>query len=119
MISLATQLNCARRELALRRSAYPGWIAKGKMTPAQADAEINAMAAIVETLEKLKLLEEVSEELRGTEPPVVPMRDRLMAEAGMQLAVTTTGSLTVTEPVLAGKRGGEINTKKEVQESLF
>jgi len=62
---LAEQLTCAKRELALRRNTYPKWVAGGRMTGATAERETAAMAAIVETLERCLLLEEVSEEMRG------------------------------------------------------
>lgn len=38
--------DCARRELAMRRRVYPGLVAKGRMTQAEADAEIAMMAQI-------------------------------------------------------------------------
>lgn len=60
---LAVQLACARRELALRRNTYPKWVASGRMTSATAERETAAMAAIVETLDRCLLLEEVSREM--------------------------------------------------------
>lgn len=64
--SLKEQIDCARRELALRRNVYSGWIRKGQMTQAKADHEIECMAAIVERLETLQMLKEVGDEiLRG------------------------------------------------------
>jgi hypothetical protein len=50
-ISYADQLTCAKRELALRKSAYPKWVATGRMTRDAADTEIARMQAIVQTLE--------------------------------------------------------------------
>ena len=49
-IPLKRQLACARRELALRRKAYPGWVQRNKMTHAEAEEEIAAMEGIIATL---------------------------------------------------------------------
>ena len=65
MITLRKQLDCAQRELALRHSVYPVWTEKRRITSTQAEHELAAMAAIIGTLEKLVMLEEVSEEMRG------------------------------------------------------
>ena len=62
---LAAQVACAQRELALRRNTYPKQVAAGRMTAARAAQETAAMAAIVATLERCRLLEEVSEEIKG------------------------------------------------------
>ena len=48
------QIQCAERELAMRKSAYPKWIRSGRMTQAKADHEIRVMAGIVQTLKKLE-----------------------------------------------------------------
>jgi hypothetical protein len=42
----AEKLTAIRRELKLRRSAYPRWVDAGKMTPHQAAHEIAVMEAI-------------------------------------------------------------------------
>ena len=63
-MTLKDQLDCARRELALRRNVYPKWVASGRMTQAKADHETQAMAAIVATLEKMALLLDISEEMK-------------------------------------------------------
>lgn len=52
------QLDAAKRELALRRSAYPGWIRAGKLAPQKAAHEIAAMEAICETLQRVIDLDE-------------------------------------------------------------
>ena len=44
-------LACARRELALRKNVYPGWVNAKRMTVFKAEDEIAAMAAIVRFLE--------------------------------------------------------------------
>jgi len=41
---------CARRELSMRQSVYPRWIASGKMTREKADHEILCMEEIVKHL---------------------------------------------------------------------
>ncbi len=45
--SLEDMLGCARRELKMRRRAYPRWIALGKMTAEEAERETTIMEAIV------------------------------------------------------------------------
>lgn len=65
MKSLLDQLAAARRELALRRNAYPKWIASGRMSESMAQHEIECMEAIVASIQKLKLLAEVSEEMKA------------------------------------------------------
>lgn len=52
-VSIGDQIREAKRELAMRRSAYPRWVANGRMTQTDADRQTEAMAAIVETLEEL------------------------------------------------------------------
>lgn len=48
--SMARQLACVERELRMRRSAYPRWVASGKMTQGKADDEIADMEAVLATL---------------------------------------------------------------------
>lgn len=47
MVTAKDKLACARRELAMRRKAYPNWIQQRRMTQVDADREIEIMAAIV------------------------------------------------------------------------
>lgn len=71
MKTIAEQLDAARRELAMRKKVFPGWVTAGRMSREKAQHETDCMAAIVETLDKVKMLREVSEEMRkdkcGTE----------------------------------------------------
>jgi hypothetical protein len=52
-VSLQEMLGCARRELAMREKAYPGWIARGRMTKDKSDQELRVMGAIVKHFERL------------------------------------------------------------------
>lgn len=52
-IALTEQLACARRELRLRTTCYPRWVAQEQMTEREAQRQIAAMTAIVRTLERL------------------------------------------------------------------
>jgi hypothetical protein len=54
MISLEEQIAEAQRELALRRTCYPGWVKAGRLTHASASHQLAAMAAIVRTLMRLE-----------------------------------------------------------------
>lgn len=51
--TLEEQVFCVRRELRLRRRAYPRWVQTGKMTRAEADKQIAHMEAALATLEGL------------------------------------------------------------------
>jgi hypothetical protein len=51
--TLTEQIACVRRELALRRNVYPKFILQGRMTPDKAVDEIDAMEAVLRTLEAL------------------------------------------------------------------
>ncbi len=46
---------CAHRELALRRRVYPGLVARGKMSHAKAEHEIEAIASILELLNGMRI----------------------------------------------------------------
>jgi hypothetical protein len=52
-VNLPTQLQCARRELAMRKRVYPNFVGAKRMTQFKADDEIRWMEAIVKTLEGL------------------------------------------------------------------
>ena len=53
MITLAAQIAEAQRELALRRQCYPGWVKSGKLDAGDASYQLQAMEAIVRTLQQL------------------------------------------------------------------
>jgi hypothetical protein len=54
MKTLDEQIDCARRELAMRRACYPKWVAAGRLKQEKAEHELATMADIVETLEQIK-----------------------------------------------------------------
>lgn len=53
-VTLEKQLACAKRELALRIRVYPTWVHAKRMNQFKAKEEIEAMRAIVKTLEGLQ-----------------------------------------------------------------
>lgn len=53
-VTIDRQIQAARRELGMRRGAYPRFVAIGKMSQQAADGEIAAMQAIIETLERVR-----------------------------------------------------------------
>lgn len=53
-ISLDAQLACVAREIKMRERVYPRWVATDKMTAAQAERELAAMRAVLDTLSALK-----------------------------------------------------------------
>jgi hypothetical protein len=67
-VSLQDMLGCARRELSMREKAYPGWVARGRMTQDKADVEMRYMAAIVRHFETL-----VAGRIDGSIQPRKPM----------------------------------------------
>lgn len=50
-VTLADKIACLKREVALRRNVYPGFVARGKMKAHVADREITVMRAILSELE--------------------------------------------------------------------
>lgn len=51
--TLGDQIRCVERELAMRKSAYPRWIARGKILAAVAEREIAVMEQVLRTLRAL------------------------------------------------------------------
>lgn len=49
-VTLDEQIACVDRELGMRRKLYPRWVASGKLTQANADAELWRLEAVRETL---------------------------------------------------------------------
>jgi hypothetical protein len=47
------KLTCVKRELGLRRRAYPRWVGNGTMRQSAADREVALMEAIIADYEKL------------------------------------------------------------------
>ncbi len=62
-ISLPEQITAIRREIGYRERVYPRWIEQGKMKPQDAEYQIAAMKAALETLRKL--FDEQNPELLG------------------------------------------------------
>ena len=66
MKTIAEQLACTRRELDMRRRVYPQWVRDGRMSRDAADREVATMASIVDTLQKLQYLAEISDEMKAS-----------------------------------------------------
>ena len=49
-IPITGQIACVQRELHMRRSCYPRWVEEGRMTQAEATAQLTAMEGVLETL---------------------------------------------------------------------
>lgn len=64
---LVELIACARRELELRKRAYPSWVRQGRMSQEKSNHEIQCMEQIVERLEMLETLRQVSEEMKEVE----------------------------------------------------
>jgi hypothetical protein len=52
--TIDAQIDCVRRELALRKSVYPKWVTSGRMKPEDADHQIHCMQAVHDTLTALR-----------------------------------------------------------------
>ena len=52
-VTLKQQMRCVRRELAMRKRVYPKWVLSERMSQDQATLEIDTMAAVLATLERL------------------------------------------------------------------
>ena len=48
--SLADQIRCVEREIAMRERVYPKWVAAGRMKLDQSEREIDAMKAVLATV---------------------------------------------------------------------
>ena len=55
--SIHEQIESAKRELGMRQRVYPNWVKSGRLTQARADHEIDAMTAIIATLETTRDLD--------------------------------------------------------------
>lgn len=51
--NLNVQIICVQREIAMRERVYPRWVEAGKMTQKKADAELETMRAVKDTLQDL------------------------------------------------------------------
>lgn len=60
-MNITHQIECAKRELAMRRGVYPKWIGLGRMSKDNAEHELQAMQAIVTTLEGVRRQSETAQ----------------------------------------------------------
>lgn len=51
--TLAEQIKCVDREIAMRSTIYPGRVRSNKMTQAKADYELACMREVLRTLQRL------------------------------------------------------------------
>ena len=49
-VSMTEQIKCVKREISMRERVYPRFVKEGKMTQDEADREIAAMKAVLDTL---------------------------------------------------------------------
>ena len=54
MATLAEQIACVRREIAMRERVYPKWVEGGRMKQADANRELETMKAVLETVQKVE-----------------------------------------------------------------
>ena len=53
-MSLAEEIACVKREIAMRERVYPKWVVSGRMKPAKAAHELAVMGAVLARLEALQ-----------------------------------------------------------------
>lgn len=53
-VPIETQIKCILREIRLREVMYPKWITSGKMSLVNADAEMQAIRAVLLTLVEIR-----------------------------------------------------------------
>ena len=54
MITLEQQIASVRREIGMRERVYPAFVRSGKIKPENASYELDAMKAVLSTLESLR-----------------------------------------------------------------
>lgn len=64
-VTLSQAIECAQRELRIRRKVYPSWVRKQQMSQATADYEIAAMEGVIHYLEKWRQPQLVDRESVG------------------------------------------------------
>lgn len=52
-LPLSDQIACVKREIGLRERVYPRWIEKKRMSQQKADHEMEAMRAVLVSLEEI------------------------------------------------------------------
>ena len=55
MITIEQQIASVQREIGMRERVYPAWVRNKKMSQEKADYEIEAMRAVLVSLEALRL----------------------------------------------------------------
>ena len=53
MSDIYSQIKCVKREISMRKRVYPRMVMTERLTPAEAEAEIKTMEAVLKTLEEL------------------------------------------------------------------
>lgn len=71
-MNIAEQIKAVAREIALRKAAYPGFVARGRLKPEQAQHEQAAMEAVLETLKAAQkgVPGDLEEQARNTQTAV-------------------------------------------------
>lgn len=77
-ISIDDQIASAKRELAMRQRVYPSFVDRKKITPDKAAHEIEAMRAIIKTLETIRAIGAIT----PAPAPFAAMSQRAPAEDG-------------------------------------
>lgn len=69
-ITLADQIRCVQREIAMRERVYPKWVKDGRMPSTKAADELAAMKAVRATLLELEQAREPQRDLPIRSAPV-------------------------------------------------
>lgn len=68
--SMADQIACVRREIAMRRNVYPKWVESGRLKAVEAQREQDRMQAVHDSLERLAIIDAARAEYEQTAEPV-------------------------------------------------
>lgn len=68
--TMADQIACIRREIAMRKNVYPKWVESGRLTRDAARVELDRIQAVHDSLERLALMDSDAAAAAQTRAPV-------------------------------------------------
>ena len=89
--TMADQLACVRREIAMRRNVYPKWVESGRLKAEEATREQARMQAVHDSLERLAALDEAA--ARAAEPTTAYVLGYAFTHAGQVMMMRKTADM--------------------------
>lgn len=93
--SIADQIACVRREIAMRARVYPKWIASGRLKPEEAAREQARMQAVHDSLERLAVID--AGRAREEEPKAVYVLGYAFTHGGQVMMMRKTADTPAGE----------------------